>query len=181
MVGGARGAGANMSITRGWRAVMIFVIAVIGMITLAAAGEGDKPPWVPDEHVVGTFAASDFAGRLPEWENAAREHHAEDDVIEALRNAPPARIVVLFATWCGDSYEHVPVLLSALREAGNPELEVEWVGLDRAKSEPGGRGVLWGVERVPTVVVLRDEVEVGRIIETPQTTMDRDVSRLLQP
>jgi hypothetical protein len=157
----------------------IVVLLCHGVTMLAPAEEAGRPAWVPDVHVVGTLPLEQLGERLPEWERAVRAHRPSAEVVESLSTAPPARIEVLFATWCSDSYDHVPPLLSALRAAANPGLKVELIGLDRDKLEPEGRGLLRNVRRVPTVVVLRDGRELGRIVETPATTMERDVAQLL--
>jgi thiol-disulfide isomerase/thioredoxin len=158
--------------------VLVLLLCAVG-VGPAEAGDEDRPAWVPDEHVIGTLPVERFGQRLPVWEEAVRRHEPDAGVVEALRHAPAATIEILFATWCGDSYDHVPPLLSALREAANPDLHVELIGLGRDKMEPEGRGVLRRVERVPTIVVLREGEEIGRIVETPESSADRDVARIL--
>ena len=159
----------------GWCLILLVVTGALGP---AGASGGDRPEWAPDENVVGTLPIDALPERLPQWERAIRAHRPEPEVVAMLREAPPARIEVLFATWCHDSFEHVPPLLAALRAASNPGLAVELVGLDRDKMEPEGRGLLREVRRVPTVVVLREGQELGRVVETPATTMDRDVAEI---
>ena len=156
-------------------ACCVLVVALNG-----AAAEGERPAWVPEEHVVGPLPLERLPERLPEWHAVAERHTPEPDVVEWLREARPAHVEILFATWCPDSFDHVPPLLSALAAADNPDLSVELIGLDRDKMEPGGRGLLREIERVPTVVVLREGREVGRVVETPETSMDRDVARILR-
>jgi hypothetical protein len=135
---------------------------------------------VPEEHVVGAVPLESLSERLPEWQAAVERHRPEPDVVERLRQAGPAHVEILFATWCADSFDHVPPLLSALAAADNPDVSVELIGLDRDKMEPGGRGLLREIERVPTVVVLREGREIGRVVETPEASMDRDVARILR-
>jgi hypothetical protein len=121
----------------------------------------------------------DFPSRLPEWESRAREWKVAPETLERLQKAEPARIEVVFGDWCGDSYDHVPPLVAALRAAANPGLQLVLVGVDRKKQDPTGSAARLCVERVPTIVVFRDSVELGRVIETPATTMDLDVAHIL--
>jgi hypothetical protein len=163
------------------RSAMWGVLLLLWATGAGPAGAGDpaRPAWVPDEHVIGTLSIERFGERLPVWEEAVRRHEPDPKVVNSLRRGPAATIEILFATWCRDSYDHVPPLLSALREAANPRLRVELIGLDRDKMEPEGRGVLRAVVRVPTIVVLREGEEIGRIVETPESSAAGDVARIL--
>ena len=149
---------------------------------VGTAGGWEPPPATSVEDApVGVLDRQAFAGALPAWEEAARRWRPDPEVVRSLAAADPARIEVYFGSWCPDSAAHVPPLLAALDAAANPHLALVLVALDRAKHEPGGRARARGIERVPTVIVLRDGHEVGRIVETPRTTMDRDVAALLAP
>ncbi len=162
------------------RRVEIRVKLRCGDEAVAGADRWTPPPTVPvAEAPVGEIDPARLDEVLPAWEEAARAWKPAPDVVRALREAGPATIEVFFGAWCGDSAEHVPPLLAALRAAGNPRLRILLLALDREKHEPGGRARARGIERVPTVIVLRDGREVGRIVETPRTTMDRDVAGLL--
>ncbi len=150
----------------------------------AAAGSGGwrPPPTTPvPRSPVGVLDPDHLGSVLPAWEEAVRSWKPDPAVVRTLREAGPARVEIFFGSWCGDSAAHVPPLLAALRAAANPRLRVVLVALDRGKHEPGGRARARRIERVPTVIVLRNGREIGRIVETPRTTMDRDVAELLAP
>lgn len=157
------------------------LLALAGVLPAALPAAGGEPkPWEPQELVVGTLPLSDFAHVLPAWQERADSYVPYPDVIELLKTAPPAEIDVFFGSWCGDSFEQVPYLVTALKTAGNPGLTMTLIGVDRGKNEPEGRGQAAGVKRVPTLVVRRGGEEIGRIIETPSTaTLDRDVAMIL--
>lgn len=163
-----------------------FLFALLG--ALFAVGAGSSPPagdprprhsWEPEEHVVGPLAPEEFAARLPQWDAQAQAFVPAPDVVARMRASAPATIEVVFGTWCSDSYDHLPPLIAAWRAASNPGLELVLVGVDRSKRDAAGVAERLGVERVPTVVVSRQGAELGRVVETPATTMDRDVALLL--
>lgn len=158
------------------------VAAGVALAAVAAGPPEDPRPrhsWEPAEHVVGRLAPGDVAARLPAWEEHVRTFVPAPEVVARMRVSAPAIIEVVFGTWCSDSYEHLPPLLAAWRAAANPGLELVLVGVDRGKRDPEGIAERLRVERVPTIVVTRDGRELGRIVETPATTMDRDVALLL--
>ena len=173
-------------------ACMLFVPALAGCTSVPGSPPGTSPArpapaadWAPPptvpvaESPVGEIDPARLGDVLPAWEAAVRAWRPAPDVVRALREARPARVEVFFGAWCGDSAEHVPPLLAALRAAGNPRIVVLLLALDRQKHEPGGRARARGIERVPTVIVLRDGREIGRVVETPRTTMERDVAEIL--
>lgn len=158
--------------------IHVFVLCAGLAGVLAQEGPSEKP-WSPAVPVVGPLPLEAYAERLPMWEQRARSWKVAPETLELLRTAPPARIEVVFGSWCPDSYDHVPPLVAALRAADNADLELELTGVDRQKQDPTGAAARLGVTRVPTVVVLRAGAEVGRVIETPAATMDLDVARIL--
>ena len=164
--------------TRFARPALLALAVALSAPFLAAAGE--PKPWEPKEMVLGTLPLADFAAVLPAWQERADRYVPYPDVIELLKGAAPAEIEVIFGSWCSDSFEQVPYLVTALRLAGNPSLTLTLVGVDRKKDEPEGRGKASDVKRVPTIVVRRHGDEIGRVIETPATaTIDRDVAMIL--
>ena len=152
----------------------------IALSAALPAAAGEPKPWEPKEMVVGTLALADFATVLPLWQERGDKYVPYPDVIELLKGSAPAEIEVIFGSWCSDSFEQVPYLVTALKAAGNPSLALTLVGVDRKKDEPEGRGKAADVKRVPTIVVRRAGEEIGRVIETPSTaTLDRDVAMIL--
>lgn len=90
---------------------------------------------------------------------------------------------VYFGAWCGDSRRQVPRLLRLLDTAGFSEDRLRLIGLsDRSgefKQAPGRPEKARYVHRTPTIIVLRQGAEVGRIVETPAVTLEADLAAIL--
>jgi len=84
-------------------------------------------------------------------------------------------VVVVLGTWCSDSRREVPRFLRIADLAGIPGDRVSLIGVDRAKK--GGDVPVDGyaIERVPTFIFMKDGKEIGRIVETPATTLEGDM------
>ncbi len=94
--------------------------------------------------------------------------------------APGATVTVYLGTWCSDSRREVGRFWRALdADADDVPFTIEYVGVDRAKTEPVS--LLSGVDlhRVPTFIVRRDTVEVGRVVEQAPHGIERDLADLL--
>jgi hypothetical protein len=91
------------------------------------------------------------------------------------------QLVCVLGTWCGDSRREVPRLLRLLQLTGLDPSVLSMYGVDRAKRSPDGHERRWGIERVPTIIVLRGDTEIGRITESPTRSLEADLLGILDP
>ncbi len=89
------------------------------------------------------------------------------------------KVVVFYGPWCSDSWHNVPVFLRIAEKAGIPDDRIEYYALDRSKKSRDGVEARYGIEKVPTFVFLKAEKEIGRIVETPRTTLEGDIVAIL--
>lgn len=94
--------------------------------------------------------------------------------------ASSVSLVVVLGTWCGDSKEHVPALFKIAQQAGINFEQIELIGVDRKKKCPLPDISSLNIEYVPTFFVFNRGVLKGKIIETPGTTLEKDILQLLQ-
>lgn len=91
--------------------------------------------------------------------------------------------MLFFGSWCGDSKRNVPVMvkvLDSLKIKGNPcELIAVSNQNDMYKKSPSHEEQGKNIVRVPTLIVYRSGREIGRIIESPVETIERDLLAIL--
>ena len=101
----------------------------------------------------------------------------------ALKDFPalPAELEVyaVFGSWCDDSLEQAPKLMKLLDRLHVPESSVHWIAVNRSKQDPDGLTAGMGIERVPTFLFFQSGREIGRIVETPQLSLEKDLARIL--
>ena len=142
-----------------------------------------RPTGEPQEELVlvGVVSRAEIESVMPEWVAevvvAQPDLEAATDMVAALAGA---KVTVFFGTWCSDSGRELPRLWRALDEVGTPEpVEILYVAVDRDKSEPrdllAGQDLQW----VPTFVVERAGVELGRIVESSPAGIEKDLLALL--
>lgn len=155
-------------------ALLIALALLAGVLTPGCAGS--------EETVLQGFLEREAIEQaVPTWVDseirATPDPAASLELEAALRGA---RVTVYLGTWCSDSEREVARLWRAMDEGGlvQPQ-EIRYVGVDRKKKKP--RDLLQGVglEFVPTFVVERDGVEVGRIVERSLGGIERDLLALL--
>ena len=76
-------------------------------------------------------------------------------------------IYMLFGTWCHDSKREVPRLLSLLNKLDVPENQINLIGLNFMKNDSQDRGKKFQIKKTPTFVFLKNQKEIGRIVEMP--------------
>jgi thiol-disulfide isomerase/thioredoxin len=82
---------------------------------------------------------------------------------------------VYLGTWCSDSRREVPAFYRIMDHLAIAEDQVHQVCVDRSKEVPKDLMTIDSLEFVPTIVVYKNEKEVGRIIEFPNNTLEKDI------
>jgi len=108
-------------------------------------------------------------------------YQPNDTVVEQIRGLiGDVRCVIVLGTWCGDSKEQVPRFLKILDQAKVNFKELEILCVDRKKEAPGmDINTKYNIEKVPTFIFYRNDTELGRIIETPQVTLEKDLLKIV--
>lgn len=118
---------------------------------------------------------------VPVWRSLMESYQPDLNAVAAIKSIQPeTTITVALATWCSDSKQHVPRLLKALDAAGNRRLQIKLIGIAREFREPVEPIKRLNIVHVPTVIVERNGVEIGRIVENPTSkTMEEDLAAIL--
>lgn len=107
------------------------------------------------------------------------------DIITQLKKAGPEKfkIKIVFGSWCGDSRREVPRMMSVLKAAGFPEQNIQLLGLYDSmavyKQGPNREEKGLNIYRVPTFIVYQKDKEIGRIVEYPVESLERDLLKIL--
>ena len=88
-------------------------------------------------------------------------------------------IKIVLGTWCPDSRREVPRFMRVLEVWQFPGAKVKFIGVDNAKLSPVGEYDTLNIERVPTFIIYKNNIEAGRIIENPKTSLEQDIVNIL--
>jgi hypothetical protein len=139
-----------------------------------AAGCGGAPM------LTGPVTRTDIETALPSWQDEIARASVDEDAVRALADVPPgAEVDVFLGTWCGDSRRVVSRLFVAL-ERIDPPFSIRFIAVDRDKRDPEGRSEGRDIRYVPTIIVRRDGLEVGRIVESAPHGVEVDLLMLLR-
>ncbi len=93
---------------------------------------------------------------------------------------PQYSIVTIMGTWCEDSQNLVPRLAKTLQEANFPLAQLRLYGVDRSKQTNGNEAQTYKLQLVPTIILLKDDREVGRIVETVKQSIEKDLAAIIR-
>ncbi|MFZ4621488.1 MAG: thioredoxin family protein [Bacteroidota bacterium] len=88
--------------------------------------------------------------------------------------------LVVLGTWCGDSKREFPHTTKIMDAAGISGNDIRYFGVDHSKKSTDGTTEKYNIMRVPTLIVFKGEEEVGRIVEHPRETQEKDLLRILR-
>lgn len=157
-----------------------------------ALAKGDYPPEGPPRALeampagpermrVGKISQGELFRDYPVFWNNYRSYTPRQDVVEKIAAVTGSHdVLVFFGTWGKDSESEVPKILRILDAADNRNLKPALYGVGRDNKEGIGMSERFGIQRVPTTIVLRGGVELGRIVEYPQTSNEEELLRILK-
>ena len=89
------------------------------------------------------------------------------------------KVTVVLATWCPDTRRELPRFLKILDHAGFPDKNIRLISVNRDKQVPSMDLDSLNIQRVPTMIFFRDDVEIGRIIEAPEQTLELAIAKIM--
>ncbi|MCA2005517.1 MAG: thioredoxin family protein [Ignavibacterium sp.] len=88
-------------------------------------------------------------------------------------------ITIVMGTWCSDSREQIPAFYKILGELNYPSDKITLICVDRKKKGLSDEADNLNIELVPTIIIYRNVNEIGRIVETPQESLEKDLLGIL--
>ena len=84
-------------------------------------------------------------------------------------------IKIVLGTWCHDSRREVPVFLRVADEIGIPDDKISLICVNGIKEFPGTDLSPLNINFVPTFIFYNSGSEIGRIIESPAESIEKDM------
>ena len=107
-------------------------------------------------------------------------YHPDPAAIATLQQVEqPTEIVVFYGAWCTDSHREIPRFLKIIETVDNQDITVTDYGVNRHKQDELGKFEIYGIEFVPTFIVMRNGIELGRIIERPDRSLAEDLAVIM--
>jgi thiol-disulfide isomerase/thioredoxin len=90
-------------------------------------------------------------------------------------------VVAFMGTWCEDSHVVIPKFYSLLDASGYSRERVTLIGVDRSKKTLSHLSEALNVKNVPTLIVMKNGKELGRVVEYGKYGMwDKELGEVIQ-
>ncbi len=115
------------------------------------------------------------------WFNSRMESYkADPETIEALKVAlKDVEIRAYMGTWCGDSKRETPQFYNILEAAYYDMDNLTMITVDRSKKKPVALVSDYNIIRVPTFIFYRNGNEIGRYVERPRESLEKDMLKIV--
>lgn len=117
------------------------------------------------------------------WYNSSQNAYTPSaDAIKTLEAAKGKVQFVLFGgTWCEDTQFILPKFFKLQELSGFPDNAISFIGVNRQKKSLGNLTEAFKITNVPTIIVMKDGKETGRVVEYGKSGQwDKDLAELLK-
>jgi hypothetical protein len=162
----------------------IFALAIVCLISVAY---GQKPTLITDPKkqqpmLVGKCSCSNLKkGSFKEWfTKEYREYTVDTKTLDLLKGQwKDIRIVMVLGTWCSDSRREVPRFYKILDYVGFKKKNLKVICVDREKKAGDLDLSSYNIQYVPTMIIYRGKGEMGRIVENPRESLEKDLYKFV--
>ena len=148
---------------------LILSISIFTTFSFISADRVDKSK----NNLLGDIQIQNLFTEYPLFKFRYDNYEVTDQI--NLSDLEDISVVIMFGTWCHDSKREVPRMLRILDSAGVGTEQISLIGVDINKAEPKGREKLYNLRNTPTLILLKNGKEVGRIIERPNVSLEADL------
>lgn len=145
--------------------------------------EGKDTPQMPSRPILtGWLTQQQLFDQVKPYQSGKNQYQPEAEPLKKIKSlSNDIQIMVFLGTWCSDSQREVPRFLKVMELAQNPHINYKLMGLDRSKRDADGFAEQYQIEFVPTFVVIHNDEEIGRIVETPIASIEQDLAEIIAP
>lgn len=157
-----------------WGMIVLWLLACASSQQTSPQAKGGQAGSRP--MLTGWLNEVELLRQVPAYQEEKNQYQPDAEALASLKNlAQDVQIIIFLGTWCSDSQREVPRFLKIMETIQTPQITFKMLALDRSKRDPDGVAEAHDIQFVPTFVVLRDDVEIGRIMEQPIVSIEHDL------
>ncbi|GLS82284.1 thioredoxin family protein [Paraferrimonas haliotis] len=142
----------------------------------ATCGKEDKAEVI----FTGLVTPEKLLNEHPDFGDSYGEYQTDSATLAKLKTVTtPTEVVVIIGTWCPDCHRETPRFIQIMRELNNDNITVKYIGVDRKKHDPENLSGQYEFTRIPTFIFIQNGEEIGRIVERPTVSLEKDMAAIL--
>jgi hypothetical protein len=137
---------------------------------------------VNEDMLIGDCVREDFQDTSfakwfdPEYSEYRVDTASADSLADAINNID---IVIVLGTWCSDSHREIPRFIKILDYLKYPSEKLTMKCVDRKFKTLSSDIDIYRVEAVPSIIFYEEGKELGRIIEVPDESLEKDMIKFI--
>ncbi len=164
--------------------ILAVVIISLSLLSLFSCCECKKGKESGKTFLTGKNTWTQWQKRSNWKDFSAKNYSPDEEIVGEIKSLisqyDNLSFIVVSAEWCPDSKSETPKIYKLLEEIGVKFETVPIYGVDRKKSEPTGTAEQYTIKRVPTLIVLANGKELGRIVEYPYLSWEEDLKTIIE-
>jgi len=104
------------------------------------------------------------------------------NLMDSLKPLKNYNIIIFGGEWCSDTKRELPRMIKILKVIDYQEEKLKIFLLGRDKKCTNCKSYSpekFNIKFVPTIILLKEDIEVGRIVESPSETLEKDLLKLI--
>lgn len=162
----------------------VFISALLITITTAAQNQYEVMVERPNEKTLKGIISREVlqSDTSFKWYAENLKGYSPNAVaVQGLKkNKDSVQLLTFMGTWCEDSHNIIPKFYSLLDAAGFPQDRITLIGVDREKKTLSHLAEALNVKNVPTIIVMKNGKEAGRVVEFGKYGMfDKELGEII--
>lgn len=160
------------------RIVIIFLFMLISNISSFSQSKEDR-----NGNLIGYLEKIDLnQGKYKVWfKKTYKTYEPNSKVVKKIKKSlKNITVKTFFGTWCHDSKREVPRFFKIMEAAEfNLKDNFQMIGITRGKKTPDNLQEGYNIKHTPTFIFYEKGKEIGRYVEHPKETMEKDILKII--
>ena len=116
------------------------------------------------------------------WYTENQKFYSNPDtaIVGTLHRNNTVKYIVFGGTWCEDTHFILPKFFLLQEKAGIADDRITFFGVDRQKQTLGNIASAFNITNVPTIIVMKNGKEIGRVVEYGKTgKWDKELAEIV--
>ncbi|HAF30172.1 MAG TPA: thioredoxin [Bacteroidales bacterium] len=164
--------------------ILLFYIFLLSMVVIQASDIKKETLMIPRlDTIIGYFKLIQlqYPPHNVWYETEYQEYSVDTKTLDEIKTnlLQNTTITIVIGTWCSDSQRETPRFVKILEYLSYDLDNTTAIGVNIKKKAEGLMLEKLNIELVPTFIFYRDGAEIGRIIETPSESLEKDLFKII--
>jgi len=158
---------------------ILFVLLLLQFMTYAQA---EKEVIHKPNLLIGLIIKEDLQKQpYADWfETNYNDYKIDTAVVKKIKeHLNGVSIKAFMGTWCEDSRYEIPQFYKVMEAAGFNDSNLELIAVDRSKKTPDNLHEGLDIIYIPTFIFFKNNIEIGRFVEYPRETLEKDILKII--